>query len=150
ETAEASRLARRAVELGKDDAVALSTGGYTLAYMAGELGYGAAFIERAIALNPNLASAWDLGGWVKLWLGEPELAMKHFTHSMRLSPLDPFMHVAQCGIAWVHFHAGRYDEAGSWAGKALQENPNHHAALRVFAASSALTGRLNEAQKVAA
>jgi len=150
EIAEATRQARRAVELGKDDAVALSTGGWTLAYVAGELGDGAAFIERALVLNPNLASAWYLGGWVKLWLGEPELAIKHFTHSMRLSPLDPFLYVAQNGIAWTHFYTGRYDEASSWAGEALRENPNYPLALRVFAASSALAGRLNEAHKAIA
>ena len=57
EIAEAERLARRAVELGKDDAVALCYGGFALAYVVGELDDGAAFIDRALALNPNLAWA---------------------------------------------------------------------------------------------
>jgi tetratricopeptide (TPR) repeat protein len=146
ETSEAARLARRAVELGKEDAVALSTGGFALAYVAGDLDDGAAFIDQALALNPNLASAWTVSGWVRSLLGEHETALEHFAHSMRLSPLDPFLLVAQSGIAIAHFHTGRYDEASSWAEKALREDPNYLPAIRVLAASR----RLQEAQNAMA
>jgi TolB-like protein/class 3 adenylate cyclase/tetratricopeptide (TPR) repeat protein len=150
ETSEAGRLARRAVELGKEDAVALSTGGYALAYVVGDLDEGAAFINRALALNPNLALAWFCSGCVKIFLGEPELAIKDFAHSMRQSPLDPFINMAQSGIGLAHFIAGRHEDGMSWAQKALQESPNYHPALRVLAASSALAGRLDDAQKAIA
>jgi tetratricopeptide (TPR) repeat protein len=66
---------------------------------------------------------------------------------MRLSPLDPFMYIAQTGIALACFFAGRYHEASSWAEKALLENPNYYPALRTSAASNALAGRLEEARK---
>ena len=56
ETSEALQFARRAVELGPEDAIALSTGGFALAYLGGELDDGATFIDRAIELSPNLAS----------------------------------------------------------------------------------------------
>ena len=69
---------------------------------------------------------------------------------MRLSPLDPFIYLATSGIAFVHFFAGRYNEALSSAEKALRESPNNHAALRIFAASNALAGRLEDAQKAMA
>jgi adenylate cyclase len=150
ETSETARLARRAVELGKEDAVALSAGGVALAYVVGDLDDGAAFIDRALMLNPNLAAAWTFSGWVRIYLGEPEVAIEHLTHSMRLSPLDPMMDAAQYGIAFAHFFAGRYDEALSWAGKALRERRNYHSELRIFAASSALAGRLEDAQEAMA
>jgi TolB-like protein len=54
ERTEALRLARQAVELGRDNAVALSTGGFTIAHVEGDLDYGRDCIERALALNPNL------------------------------------------------------------------------------------------------
>ena len=57
ELAEASRLARRAVELGQDDPVALCTAGFALADLVGEIEDGDAFIEKALTLNPNLAWA---------------------------------------------------------------------------------------------
>jgi len=150
ETAEAVRVARRAVELGKEDAVALSTGGFALAYVVGDLDDGAALLDQALVLNPNLAAAWTFSGWVRIFLGEHEMALEHFARSMRLSPLDPLMYVAQNGIALAHFHAGRYDEASSWAEKALREDPNYLPAVRVLAASSALAGRLEDAQKAMA
>jgi TolB-like protein len=53
ETAEAERLARRAAEVGKDDAVALCLGGFGLAYVVGDLARGAAMIDQALVLNPN-------------------------------------------------------------------------------------------------
>src|SRR5262249_8249904 len=62
EDAQGVAHARRAIELGRDDAVALSYGGFALCIL-GELEDGAAFIERALALNANLAAAWAFSGW---------------------------------------------------------------------------------------
>ena len=64
EIAEGTRLAQRAVELGKDDAVALTRGGHALAHLVGDLDGGIALVDRALVLNPNLAAAWFLGGFV--------------------------------------------------------------------------------------
>ncbi len=44
---------------------------------------GGVFIDRALVLNPSLARAWLSGGWVRNWLGQPELAIQHFTQAMR-------------------------------------------------------------------
>ena len=67
--------------------------------------------------------------------------------AMRLSPLDPLIFGMQNGTAAAHFLAGRYDEASSWAEKALREQPDYLPALRMAAASHALPGRVAEAQK---
>ena len=148
EIAETARLARRAVELDKDDAVALSCGGFALAYVAGELDAGVAFIDRSLRLNPNLATAWIVSGWVRVWLGEPEAAIEHLARAMRLSPLDPLINRTRTTTAHAHFFAGRYDEALSWAAMALREWPDYQTALRIAAASNALAGRLEEARNV--
>ena len=52
-----------------NDGVALSCGGFALAYVAGEFDTGLAFIDRALLLNPNLATAWIVKGWVRVCLG---------------------------------------------------------------------------------
>src|SRR5258707_234391 len=90
EVGEVTRLAQRAVELGKDDAITLTASGYALAYVIRDLGVGAALIDRALVLNSNLAGAWHWGGWVKIFLGEPEAAIERFARAMRLGPLDPW------------------------------------------------------------
>src|SRR5262249_21501326 len=150
EIREAERLARRAGELGKDDAVALSSAGIALAFVVGDLEGGAAFIDRALELNPNLAWAWMFGGLVKIWLGEPDIALDRIARAMRLSPHDSHIFDMHGAAAWAHFFAGRYAEALSWAELAVREQPNLMFAFCVAAASGALAGQLAEAQRAMA
>jgi tetratricopeptide (TPR) repeat protein len=150
EIAEAARLARRAVDLGTDDAVALSGGGYALVFVVHDIDGGAAYIDRALTLNPNLTWALHSSGWTKAFLGEPDAAIVQLTHAMSLSPLDPLSFRAQSGIAFAHFLAGRYDEASLWAEKALRQRSNFLPAIRDLAAATALAGRLPEARKAMA
>ena len=124
EVADAERLARRAGELGKDDAVALSAAGYALVIVVGDIDDGAALIDRALVLNPNLAWAWLSSGFARISLGEPEVAIEHVARAMRLSPQDPQMFAMEIAIAAAHLFAGRPDQALSWAEKAVQERPN--------------------------
>lgn len=147
EIAETIRLARRAVELGKDDALALCTAGMGLAFVAGDLDNGVVFIERALALNPNLATAWLFSGWVRGWRGEPEVAIEHLTRAIRMSPNDPQIANAQAAMASAHFLAERYSEARRWAEMAVLDKPNHFIAVCVVTASCALGEWLAEARQ---
>jgi adenylate cyclase len=146
EIPDAVGLARRAVALGKDDPTALWSGGLSLAYLAKEVEAGAAYIDLALVLNPNLAASWNASGWVRMYLGESASAIEHFERAMRLSPLDPLTYFAFTGMAFAHAFAGRYDEAISWATKALHEQPNWATALRVAASANALSDRMVEAR----
>jgi adenylate cyclase len=147
EIAEGARLARQAVELGGDDAVALTRSGHALGHLAGDVDGGIALIDRALVLNPNLASAWFLGGFLRAWNGEPDGAIEHFARAMRLSPLDPEMYRMQAGMAVAHLFARRFDTASSWAEKSLRHMPNFLMVVGVIAASHALAGRMDEAQR---
>jgi tetratricopeptide (TPR) repeat protein len=150
EIAEVKRLAQRAVELGKDDAIALTLSGWGLANVARDLGVAAGLIDRAIMLNSNLAVAWYFGGWVKHWLGEQEAAIERFARAMRLNPLDPRTSYMRIGIAHAHFFLDRYDEAVSLAAIALQDSPDAQPGLRVSAASNAMAGRPEQAHQAVA
>jgi len=148
EVCEAASLARRAVELGWEDAVALSYGGHVLAYVVGDLEDGSAFIDRALALNANVATAWGASGWMKICFGEPDRAIADIATAMRLSPLDPRLFVWQFFTALGYYCAGRYDDSVDWAEKALRDQPSFGSALRILAASHALRGAIDEAQKL--
>jgi TolB-like protein/Flp pilus assembly protein TadD len=150
EVAETERVARQAALLGKDDAVPLCTAGIAFTYVLGKHDYGAALMDRAVAFNPNLALAWLFRGWGKVWTGEPVVAIEYIARAMRLSPQDPQIFNAQAAIAFAHFFAGEHDQASSWAGIAVEEQPNHFIATCVAAASNALAGRFPEAQKAMA
>ena len=146
--AEATRLARLAVDLGKNDAVALCTAGFALADVADEVEDGDAYIERALALNPNLAVAWLFSGWVKISLGDPEAAIPRLLHAMRLSPQDPHVFTMHAAMAWAHFSVGRYEEAFAWAEMAVRGKPTQLVTTAIAAASSALAGRRADSQKM--
>ena len=150
ETAETERLARRAAELGPDDAVALSRAAHALTFVLGNHDDAATLVDRALMLNPNLAGAWYASGWVRVWLGETDTAINHFAHAMRLSPLDPHSIGMQAGTAFAHFLAGRHDEASHWAQQALWEQTNYLTTLLIAAASYALAGRSGDAQRITA
>ena len=146
EIGETERLARHAAQLGEDDAVALSVAGFALTYVVHDMVAGVPLIDRAVALNPNLAWAWLYSGLARVWLGQPDVAIEHLTHAMRLSPLDPLIADVQAAIAHAHFFAGRYDEAASWAAMAV----DLQTAPYVAAAAYAFAGKLNETEKIVA
>ncbi len=141
EIAEGERLARLAVLLGRDDAVALTRGGHAIGHLAGDLDGGIALIDRALLLNPNFAPAWFLGAFLRIFHGETEDAVQRLTHAVRLSPLDPEMFRMQAGMALGHFFARRFDEAADWAEKALINLPSLLVGTAVAAASHAMAGR---------
>src|ERR1700752_3214133 len=150
EKSEARRLAGKAAELGKDDALALALAGGVLALVVHEVEVGAELIDRALGLNPNLAFGWGARAWVRVWLGEPELAIEHALRGIRLSPRDPQLHMMQTGMAFAHFIAGQYDAAVSCAERSLCGMPHYQGTLRVLAASHALAGHQEQAQSAMA
>lgn len=150
ETAEATQLARKGVELGWDDAVALTYSGYVLGYVSGHLDDSAACVDRALFLNPNLASALGVSSWVKTCLGEPQQAVEHAALAMRLSPLDPRLFAWQFNTGLANFCAGNYEDAALWAARSLRHQPNYPSAMRVMAAGHAMAGRNAEAREIIA
>ena len=84
---------------------------------------------------------------LRVWRGDPDDAIAHFTHAMRLSPLDPEMYRMQAGMAAAHLFAERFDDASSWAAKAFRNLPSFLMVVAVTAASHALAGRTGEARR---
>jgi TolB-like protein/class 3 adenylate cyclase len=146
ETAEGMRLARKAIELGKDDAPALAGGGFGIAFLGAELDAGLAWTDRALVLNPNFVGGWHASGWIRSYIGDPETAIEHLAHAMRLSPVDFQMWQFWMAASLATRCACRYDEASSWAAKVLREGPDFVPALISYAVSSALEGRIDDAQ----
>jgi TolB-like protein len=146
EIAEGIRLARLAVTLGRDDAVALTRGGHALAHLAGEVDAGIALLDRARLLNPNLAPAWFLGGILRALRGETAPAIKDLNHAARLSPLDPEMFRMHVGMALAHYFAGDFEASADFAEKALGNLPTLLVAAALVAASHALGGRPDKAR----
>jgi TolB-like protein/class 3 adenylate cyclase len=144
---EALRLTRRALAAGRDDPNVLAYGAYVLAYFGEDIVAAIALIDRCLELNPSFAVGWWRSGWLRLWAGQPDLAIEHFETGLRLSPRvrihDPLL-----GIGVGHFFARRYDEARTMLLRSMQENPNWVPSYRFLASCYAQMGRLGEAREI--
>jgi adenylate cyclase len=143
-------LARLALSLDENDARALGIAGLVNALLIGDHETAIDFVDRAVASNPNLCSAWDRRGWVYLVGGRFEEAIRSFERGIRVSPLDPFLHTILAGIGYALIELRRFDEAVAVSKKALRQNSSDPTAFRGLASALAHLGRDAEARETAA
>jgi tetratricopeptide (TPR) repeat protein len=79
-------LARRALQVASDDPETLANAALALAYFGEDISAMMALVDRALALNPSFARGWHISGTLRLWAGQPDLAIEHIQASLRLSP----------------------------------------------------------------
>jgi len=138
---------RRALQVAGDDPAILANAALALANLGEDIGAMIALIDRALRLNPSFARGWHASGCIRLYAGQPDLAIEHVENSMRLSPRARVgWGLAVIGIA--HFVAGRFEEAIPKLLLAIQEDPNFAASHRYLAAAYAHSGRLGEAREI--
>jgi adenylate cyclase len=147
ERAESVRLAKLALRSGSDDPDVLWMAAFSLSIFAREHDQAMSLAERALALNPNSARAWETKGWVDCHQNRPSPAIEAFEQAIRLSPLDPLSGYFEAGLALAKLLAGEYEDAWHRADQALRKFPRYAAALRIKAASCGYLGRLDEARE---
>jgi TolB-like protein/Tfp pilus assembly protein PilF len=145
--AEAERVSREAVRLDRNDARVLALSGHALRFVVGRFEEGAALLNQAVIVDPNIAIGWAWRGTTKNSIGQPEEAISDLERAMRLSPRDAFMFLAHGQMAVSHLLCGRYDESVIWAESSLRLLSNHVTALRVLVASLAMAGRIEAARE---
>jgi adenylate cyclase len=147
---EAVRLVRLALSIDDSDPDTLSRGGTILALWVGDHESGIELADRAVALDPNSSAAWTNRGWVYFVAGLPEKAVPSFERSIRMSPVDPRLHLMFGGIGYALIELRRFEEAIAAAKKAQRHNPSYSAAYRCLASAFAHLGRDVEAREAAA
>jgi adenylate cyclase len=150
EIAEGLRLLRLALSIDGQDPDALGMLGRATASFSGDFDTAREMVDRAVAVNPNAAIAWEQRGWTYLIAGQPEEAIPSFERAIRLSPFDPWLFSTLAGMGTAFIGLGRFDEAVVAAKKALQKNQTYGAAYRCLAAALAHLGRDAEARKAVA
>jgi tetratricopeptide (TPR) repeat protein len=79
--------------------------------------------EKAIALDPNNAFAFNMLGQTLRYYGQPEAAIPYTEKAIRLSPHDPNIGVFYLGMGVSRLLLGNVDEAVEWLLKARAANP---------------------------
>jgi len=139
--------ARRALEVAGDDPGILANAAFALGYFGEDIGAMMALVDRALALNPNYARGWHISGVLRLWAGQPDIAIEHFDAALGLSPR------ARVGTSLglmgaAHFFSRRFDEAAPKLLLAIQEDPSFRQPYRYLAACYAHMGRLDDAREI--
>jgi tetratricopeptide (TPR) repeat protein len=140
-------LARQALLVGGDDSSVLARAAFVLARFGEDIDAAIALVDRSLVLNPSFALGWACSGYIRLFAGQPDLAIEHFESALRLSPRDRNATYLM-GIGMAQFMARRFEEAAATLQLSLQELPHYANTHRFLAACYAQMGRLDEAREV--
>jgi adenylate cyclase len=150
ERKEAIRLYRLALSVDANDPETLAWACTTSAFIVGDCESEIEIADRAVALNPNSWLAWYARGWVYRNAGLPEEAVRSFERAIRISPVDPLLHLLFPGMGYAFIELRCFDEAIVAGRKALRQNLSLTPACRCLASAFALLGRDAEAREAAA
>ena len=142
---QAAALAARAAELDNSDPWAHLALGY-VSYTMRRTDEAVEEFQRAIDLNPNFAAAYGYLGLALALDGRSDQAIPQLEQAIRMSPHDPQNAAFNMALACAHYLAGRYNEAIGFCRKALQERHGWTGAHRLYVASLAQAGQIDEAR----
>ena len=142
---QAAALAIRAAELDDSDPWAYFALGY-VAYTMRRTDKAIEEFQRAIDLNPNFAAAHSYLSLALALAGQTNQAITHAEQAIRMSPHDPQNAVCFTALAAALYQAGRYGEAVNFGRKAVQQRSGWAPGHRIFCASLAQAGQIDEAR----
>lgn len=147
---EALRLARHALSLDPDNAMALTTAGHFHSYLQKDIQTGLAMMQRAVEIAPSDPYAWLMLATSLAYRGEAAEARQYAEHALRLSPLDVHVSTFHTFFALCHYVAEDYAEAVRHCRLALDKSPEYSTTWRALAVSLVGQGQLDEARRAAA
>ena len=142
---QAAALATRAAKLDDSDPWAYFALGY-VAYTMRRTDEAIEEFQRAIDLNPNFAAAHSYLSLALALAGQSDQAIAHAEQAIRMSPHDPQNAICFTALAAAHYQAGRYGEAVNFGRKAVQQRSGWAPGHRIFCASLAQAGQIEEAR----
>jgi TolB-like protein len=145
----AGDLARQALAVGENDPGVLVNAARVLARFGEDIGAMVGLVDRALALNPSFARGWDVSSTLRVWAGQPDLAIEHVETSLRLSPRER-MGTPLFNLGMAYFAKRRFEEATAKLLLSMQADPGFPPPYRCLAACYAHMGRLDEARAIIA
>ena len=142
-------LARRALQVAQDDPGILANAAFVLANFGEDIGAMIGLVERALTLTPSFSRGWFLSSVLRLWAGQPDLAIEHAETSLRLSPRER-MGTPLSSIGEAYFFKREFDKAVPKLLLSIQDHPGFAHSYRVLAACYAQMGHLDEARAIVA
>ena len=129
-----------------DDPTALAAVGSAISQCLDDLDRAAAFIDAALALDPNNAWAWARYAWLAIYLDQPNQATERFERALTLNPLDPLEFNLRIGMGIALGLKGEFATAARILREVLHKHPQVTWAYRQLAYLAALAGDLPTAR----
>jgi adenylate cyclase len=140
----AIELARRALQASPEDPTTVGNAGFLIGVFEQAIEPAITLVDRALSLNPSFERGWRASAWLRLYAGQPDVAVEHMQTAMRLSPrFGNATDLVLIGCA--HFFQRRFDDAISAYLTAREQMPKNPAIPRYLAACYAQAGRLDQA-----
>ncbi len=145
----AMALASQAIELDRQNALALATFGHLRSFLLHDYDTALVSLERALVACPNSALAWISSSPTLAYIGRTEDAVSHAEHALVLSPFDRELYYYYAVLCLARYANGDYEEAVRWGRMSKSENPAYTANLRYLIAALMAAHRIPEAREVA-
>jgi adenylate cyclase len=140
-------FARRALRSAPDDPNVLAIAAAVLGYLGEDIHVSLRLIDRCLILNPSSARGWFWSALLRVFAGQPDVALEHFQNFSRLSPRNRRAnHLNVIGEAY--FFSRRFDDAAANLLASLDLAPTFPVTYRVLASCYAHIGRLEEAREI--
>ncbi len=146
--AAAEALALKALSLAPEKAPGHVCLGIVRIY-TNRVAQGIAELERALAIDRNLADAHAYIGIAKCFVGRAKETDNHVHEALRLSPRDTFAYLWRTYLGVAKVFLGEDEESVTQLRRAIEINRSFHPAHFYLAAALAGLGRLDEARVAA-
>ncbi len=126
----AQELATRAVNIDRQNPLALAAYGHVKSYLERDYTTALVYFDRARQVGPSQAIVWMLSSATLVYLGKGEEAVEHAKRGLELSPNDYELFQFYDFLSFAHICCEQYEDAFIWAKLSQSENPNYTSNLR--------------------
>lgn len=137
-------LCVRAMKLDPENSEAMGIYAHALAWKR-EFDQAVQYFDRALRLNPNLASVWALSAATYCYIGEPEEALRRLSRHRDLCPIDPYFSVYENVYVIAYTFKRDYGRAVIVGRRVVKSVPDFINGYKPLIASLGHLGRRDEA-----
>jgi adenylate cyclase len=141
----AKEYAERAVEKDPKEALAHAVAAVAATFER-NLDRAQSEIDAALALNPNMAMAYNILGGIQMYLGRPDEAIPMIERAMRLDPATNAQFIHFLGLA--NLLAGKYETAAALLRQRILLVPKTDFSRAFLASALGHLGELDEARRI--
>jgi DNA-binding SARP family transcriptional activator/Flp pilus assembly protein TadD len=139
-------LCVQAMKLDPENSEAMGIYAHSLAWKK-EFDHAVQYFDRALRLNPNLASVWALSAATYCYIGEPEEALRRLSRHRELCPIDPYFSVYENIYVIAYTFKRDYERAVIVGRRVVRSVPDFINGYKPLIASLGHLGRREEAAR---